>query len=93
MLRLALVSILLSASTAFAQQSTPDPAPDDSAVNLFGFTFDQNERYRFGGELMLGWAHDGAQAALGFEKQGRVGWAIVSLSGRVSDTWRTAVLM
>ena len=34
---------------------------------------------------MAGWSHDGAQAALGFEKQGRVGWAIVSLSGRVSD--------
>jgi hypothetical protein len=34
---------------------------------------------------MVGWSHDGAQAALGFEKQGRVGWAILSVSGRVSD--------
>ena len=52
---------------------------------MFGFTFDQSERYKFGGELMVGWSHDGAQAALGFEKQGRVGWAILSVSGRVSN--------
>ena len=88
MLRLAIVTILFSASAAFAQQPSPDPAPDNAPVNLFGFTFDQSERYRFGGEVMFGWSHDGAQAALGFEKQGRVGWAIVSLSGRVSDRVR-----
>ena len=89
MLRLAIATILFSASAAFAQQPSPDPPPDhDAPVNLFGFTFDQNERYRFGGELMFGWSHDGAQAALGFEKQGRIGWAIVSLSGRVSDRVR-----
>ena len=57
-------------------------------MNLFGFRFDQSERYRFGGELVAGWSHDGAQAALGFEKQGRVGMAILSLSGRVSDRVR-----
>ncbi len=88
MFRLAILIILLSGRAAFAQQPSPDPAPDDSPVDLFGFTFNQSERYRFGGEVMLGWAHDGAQAALGFEKQGRVGWAIVSLSGRVSDRIR-----
>jgi len=88
LLRLATLLILLSASTAFAQQSTPDPAPDDSAVDLFGFKFNQSERYRFGADVMFGWSHDGAQAALGFEKQGRVGWAIVSLSGKVSDRIR-----
>jgi len=84
----AVVSILLSASTALAQQPSPDPAPDNAPVNLFGFTFNQSERLRFGGELMFGWSHDGAQAALGFEKQGRVGWAILGVSGRVSDRVR-----
>ena len=88
MLRFAFVIILFSASAAFAQQPQADPPPDDGAVNLFGFTFDQSERYRFGGELVVGWSHDGAQAALGFEKQGRVGMAILSLSGRVSDRVR-----
>jgi hypothetical protein len=86
--RVAIVLIALSASPVFAQQPQTDPPPDTSAVNLFGFTFDQSERLRFGGELMVGWSHDGAQAALGFEKQGRVGWAILTASGRVSDRVR-----
>ncbi len=77
--------LLLCVSPAFAQQSSPPPDAENDPVDLFGFTFNQSERYKFGGELMFGWSHDGAQAALGFEKQGRVGWAIVSLSGRVSD--------
>lgn len=88
MLRFAILFILFSASAAFAQQPPADPPPDSGAVDLFGFTFDQSERIRFGGELMAGWSHDGAQAALGFEKQGRVGWAILSVSGRVSDRVR-----
>jgi hypothetical protein len=57
-------------------------------VNMFGITFDQSERIKFGGELMAGWSHDGAQAALGFEKQGRIGWAILTVSGKVSDRVR-----
>ena len=88
MRRLAIILILLSASPVFAQPPSTEPPPDNSAVNLFGFTFDQSERLRFGGELMVGWSHDGAQAALGFEKQGRVGWAILTASGRVSDRVR-----
>lgn len=88
LLRFAIVLILFSASPVFAQPPSTDPPPDDGAVNLFGFTFDQSERIRIGGELMVGWSHDGAQAALGFEKQGRVGWAILSASGRVSDRVR-----
>ena len=77
--------LLLCVPPAFAQQSAPPPDGHNDPVNLFGFTFNQSERYKFGGELMVGWSHDGAQAALGLEKQGRVGWAIVSLGGRVSD--------
>ena len=83
--------ILLSVSPAFAQQTAPPTSPDDAttgAVNLFGFTFNQTERYTFGGELVAGWSHDGAQASLGFEKQGRVGMAILSVRGRVSDRLR-----
>ena len=80
--------LLLCVSPAFAQQSAPPPDAQNDPVNLFGFTFDQSERYKFGGELLAGWSHDGAQAALGFEKQGRIGWAILSLGGRVSDRVR-----
>ena len=81
---LAVAVVLIVVSPALAQEQ-PRPAPADETVNLFGFTFDQSERFKFGGELVAGWSHDGAQAALGFEKQGRVGMAILSLSGRVSD--------
>lgn len=87
--RLAALLFLLSAAPAFAQQtarSEPDATTD--AVNLFGFTFNQSERYKFGGELVTGWSHDGAQAALGLEKQGRIGMAILSVSGKVSDRVR-----
>ena len=81
----AFLLLLLTAAPALAQQTAPPPEEDPGSVDLFGFKFNQSERYKFGGELMAGWSHDGAQAALGFEKQGRVGWAILSVSGRVSD--------
>ena len=81
----ALFVALFSVSPAFAQQTAPSSEDATAPVDLFGFKFNQSERYKFGGELVAGWSHDGAQAALGFEKQGRVGMAILSLSGRVSD--------
>ncbi|OFW37975.1 MAG: hypothetical protein A3J29_04595 [Acidobacteria bacterium RIFCSPLOWO2_12_FULL_67_14b] len=77
---------LLTASAAFAQEPTPPPA--DEPIDLFGLQVTQNERFRFGGEFVAGWSHDGAQAALGFEKQGRVGMAILSVAGKVSDRVR-----
>lgn len=55
---------------------------------MFGITFDQSERIKFTGELMAGWSHDGAQATLGFEKQGRIGWAILGVSGKLSNRVR-----
>lgn len=76
---------LLTAAPAFAQQTAPAPEPAADAVDFFGFEFSQSERVKFGGELVMGWSHDGAQAALGFEKQGRVGMAILSVAGKVSD--------
>jgi hypothetical protein len=86
---LVLLTIFVSGTPALAQQTAPpDTDGNTDAVNLFGFTFDQSERYKFGGELVAGWSHDGAQAALGFEKQGRIGMAILSLSGKVSDRVR-----
>ena len=77
---------LLTASAAFAQE--PPPAPPGETVDLFGLKVTQNERFKFGGEFVAGWSHDGAQAALGFEKQGRVGMAILSVGGKVSDRVR-----
>ena len=87
-LRLVAVLLLLNVSAAFAQQTAPPSEEETAPVDLFGFSFNQSERFKFGGELVAGWSHDGAQAALGFEKQGRVGMAILSVSGRVSDRVR-----
>jgi hypothetical protein len=82
--RLVALIFCFSVTPAFAQQGTPPEAADEP-VDFFGFEFKQSERFKIGGELMAGWGHDGAQAALGLEKQGRIGWAILSVSGRVSD--------
>jgi hypothetical protein len=38
--------------------------------------------------FIAGYGHDGAQAALGFEKQGRVAQATLSLSGKVREKFR-----
>ena len=35
--------------------------------------------------LIAGWSHDGAQAQLGFEKQGRVAQATITFAGRITD--------
>ncbi|HYB95981.1 MAG TPA: hypothetical protein VEC39_13490 [Vicinamibacterales bacterium] len=86
--RLLAFVFVLSVSPVFAQQPAPPPDDDREPINLFGFTFNQHERLKFAGELVAGWSHDGAQAALGFEKQGRVGMAILSASGRVSNRVR-----
>lgn len=87
-LRFAALILLFGVSPGFAQQTAPSSGEENAPVDLFGFTFNQSERYKFGGELVAGWSHDGAQAALGFEKQGRIGMAILSVSGRVSDRVR-----
>ena len=85
MLRIAIALLtLLIATPALAQET----APPSEAIDFFGFKFSQSERFKLGGELVFGWSHDGAQAALGFEKQGRVGMAILSVAGKVSDQVR-----
>ena len=84
-LRIAIALLtLLTATPALAQET----APPSEAIDFFGFKFSQSERFKLGGELVFGWSHDGAQAALGFEKQGRVGMAILSVAGKVSDQVR-----
>ena len=79
-----LVLFLHLASSASAQTPAPSEPPEET-VDFFGLKISQNERLKFRGELVAAWTHDGAQAALGFEKQGRVGMAILSLSGRLTD--------
>ena len=85
--RLLALFLLASVSPAFAQSSAP-PEKDSGTVSMFGITFDQSERITFAADVMAAWSHDGAQATLGFEKQGRIGWAILGVSGKLSNRVR-----
>jgi hypothetical protein len=69
----ALLVFIVFTHPALAQQSSP-PEP--------------TEKLHIDVDFMAGYGHDGAQAALGFEKQGRVGRATIGLSGRLHDRVR-----
>jgi hypothetical protein len=87
-----LAGVLASPVAAQTPDNPPaEPSDGDNGVDLFGFRLMQNERFRISGLFIAGWSHDGAQAALGFENQGRVGQATLTLSGRVSDRVRYLV--
>ncbi len=79
------------ASAQTPENPPPPPATEPEAVDLFGFDVRQSERLKISGVLIAGWSHDGAQAQLGFEKQGRVGQATVTFSGRLTDRVRYLV--
>lgn len=80
----------LVVSEAFAQAPDPDPPPPEP-VSIFGWDVPQDERFKLSGVLIAGWSHDGAQAQLGLEKQGRVAQATLIVSGRVTDRVRYLV--
>ncbi|MGH9175878.1 MAG: hypothetical protein ACRD1H_16050, partial [Vicinamibacterales bacterium] len=84
--RLLLVVLCLAGFPMTVTAQTTDPPagaqpPEDETADVFGFTLAQNERLKISGVFIAGWSHDGAQAQLGFEKQGRVAQATMSLSG------------
>ena len=74
----------LSTTPALAQQENPPVTPADP-VSVFGWDLPQDERLKISGTFIAGWSHDGAQAQLGLEKQGRVAQATLTLSGRITD--------
>jgi hypothetical protein len=76
------------ASMSSAQTPSPPPPPEPENVSVFGWDFAQDERLRVSAIFIAGWSHDGAQAQLGFENQGRVAQATISLRGRVTDRVR-----
>lgn len=96
--RLALAAVLLCAAGPLAPAAAqiaaapqPGGAEPPSAVDLFGFSIADNERLKIGALFVAGWSHDGAQAQLGFEKQGRVAQATITFSGRVTERVRYLV--
>jgi hypothetical protein len=81
----------LCAGVANAAAQQPDPGPvgaPEEQTDLFGFALPQNERLKISAVVIAGWSHDGAQAQLGFEKQGRVAQATIALSGRLTERIR-----
>src|SRR5690349_22919473 len=91
---LALALGLFSSLPAFAQApsppptAVPPPTASEQTQTVFGWGLPDTDRLRISGTFIAGWSHDGAQAALGFEKQGRVGQATIALSGRIADRVR-----
>ena len=66
--------LFLVVSIHASAQTAPPPPP--------------NEKLNLDVTFIAGYGHDGAQAALGFEKQGRVGQATLTLSGKLNDRFR-----
>jgi hypothetical protein len=94
--RPALVAFCLAGFCITARAQTGEPPageqpPDDPGTDLFGFRVAQTERLKISGVFIAGWSHDGAQAQLGFEKQGRVAQATIAFSGRLTDRVRYVV--
>lgn len=76
-----------------ARAQTPpeeEQAPREP-VTLFGWEIPRDERLAIRGTFVAGWSHDGAQAQLGLEKQGRVAQATLTLAGRVTSRVRYLV--
>ena len=73
-----------------ASRSQPRADPPET-VSVFGWHVPQDERFKLSGTFIAGWSHDGAQAQLGLEKQGRVAQATLTVSGRLTDRMRYLV--
>jgi hypothetical protein len=84
----AFLAIVLGASPASGQT---DPQPAAPPLSVFGWEVPQDERLKVSGELIAAWSHDGAQAQLGLEKQGRIAEATITISGRLTDRVRYLV--
>ena len=93
-----LAILLATVGPAAAQtpdRPLPEPAPTDAPQREgeaddaeSGVTLPDMDRLRVGISMMAAYLNDPATAVLGFEKQGRVGFVIVSLSGRLNDRFR-----
>lgn len=81
--------LLAAAPVARAQDpapaSTVPPAVPDGDTPTSGIAVPTSTRLWVKAAVMAGLGKDGANATLGFENQGRVGYAIVTLEGRPSS--------
>ena len=86
-----LICLAMAPASAVAQTGEAPAQEPEQTTDLFGFRLTQNERLKISGLFIAGYTHDGAQAQLGFEKQGRVAQATITLSGRLTERVRYLV--
>jgi hypothetical protein len=60
-------------------------AENESKRQNSGLKLANTDKVRFGFRFMAGYGQDLSQATLGFENQGRVGYAIIELFGKIND--------
>jgi hypothetical protein len=82
---LTLALCLSAGAPLLAQDPQAPPAGQPGATELFGFALPQTSKLVIDADVAAGWSHDGAQAQLGFEKQGRLAWAMLLLRGKLND--------
>ena len=83
--RIALVFILVVLLSHYVlTHSQEEEAQEESTESRIDHLL-QSEHLNIGVSFMASYGHDGAQSSLGFEKQGRIGYAIVSLSGKADN--------
>ncbi|MEW6322994.1 MAG: hypothetical protein AB1635_18145 [Acidobacteriota bacterium] len=85
MTRCIVLALLLWAASPAAAQTAEEPEKPEKPVDVFGFTLPESARLRIGATFIAGWSHDGMQAQLGFEKQGRVAQATIAFTGRLTE--------
>jgi hypothetical protein len=86
--RVLLAALFCVVAPRFAAAQPPAAPEPEDATDLFGFRVAQTERFKISAVVIAGWSHDGMQAQLGFEKQGRVAQATIALSGRATERVR-----
>ena len=62
-----------------------DVRNESNEGQIAGFTLPDTAKFRVRLSFMAGYIHDSSVATLGFEKQGRLGYGIVSLFGAISE--------
>ncbi len=68
-----------------ARAEPPNDKAEDKGEDQTGIALPNTDRLRIRLRGLFGYGFDGAQAALGYEKQGRVGYFIVELFGKLND--------
>jgi hypothetical protein len=87
-IRLAVITVVFCTAFGGVARAQQDPAPAPEPVSVFGWDIPQDERLKISGTFIAGWSHDGMQAQLGLEKQGRVAQATLAIAGRITDRVR-----